>query len=364
MNILHVDTAETWRGGQAQVYHLIDHLQSSPVENHLITPEDSELARRLSTDGVPVLLHHHPLRGEWDVSAAWALHSTVRDAEVDLLHAHDSTGHGICWMSTMFTSSPPPLVVTRRLELDVGENWFSQKKYEAVDRFIAISPTVKQALIDCEIDAERISVIPSGMDLEDINNTDPAPEILRELDLDPDRPVIGNVGALTEQKDQATFIRAADRVLENHPEAQFVIAGKGALQEDLQQLIRELDRDGEIVLAGFRERIIGLIKTFDLFVLTSIFEGLCSTLTQVMACRVPVVATEVGGVPDLIEHDTTGRLTAPESPAETAEEIRAFLRDEYPCSRYVNNAYERCRSYDYPQLARRTVELYRKVLDE
>lgn len=363
MNILHVDTADTWRGGQAQVYHLIDHLPDS-VNNHLITPDDSELARRLQDRDVPVQLHHHPMRGEWDVPAAWRIHSVVQDEDIHLTHAHDSTGHGLCWMRGMFASDPVPLVVTRRLELEVGQNVFSRKKYEAVDRFIAISPTVKQALVDCELDRERISVIPSGMDLDDINSTDPAPELLRDLNLDPDRPVIGNVGALTEQKDQETFIKAADHVLEDHPEAQFVIAGKGDLEKDLQTLIQDLDREGDIVLAGFQEHIIGFIKTFDLFVLTSVFEGLCSTLTQVMASRVPVVATDVGGVPDLVEHGETGRLTAPESPEQTADEIRAFLEDGHPYEQYVENAYERARSYDYPQLARRTVELYREVMDE
>jgi len=362
MIVLHVDTAETWRGGQAQVFHLIDHLSERGVENHLLTPSESELTERLEGAGVDVTIHHHPLRGEWDLGAAWRLSGVCVTEEVDVIHAHDSHGHGVCWLGSCFFTYPP-LVVTRRLERDVAQNWFSLRKYRSVDHFIAISGAVRDALVDCGMSPRRVTVIPSGVDFDEIRSADPDPSLLKSLGLDPDRPVMGNVGALTRQKDQKTFVRAAARVLEEVPDAQFVIAGEGVLREDLERRIRDLNVGENVVLAGFVERIIPLIKTIDLFVLTSVFEGLCSTLLQVMASRVPIVATEVGGVPELIEHEHTGLLTPPGEPRNTAAAIKRFLDGDDPFEEWVENAYERAKAYDYPALAEDTEAVYESLVD-
>ncbi len=366
MKILHVDTGRTWRGGQAQVFNLVRSLDPDRTDNHLLVPEESELHRRLVDEDVGDRVHTHPLRGEWDVSAGWTISDLHATHEYDLVHAHDSHGHGIVWWASRIFSLPP-IVVTRRLELSVGQNIFSRKKYRDADRFIAISEPVKESLSDGGVDEERIHVIPSGVALEHVTACSPDGAAIEELGLDPDRPVVGNVGALTHQKDQETFIRMAHHLIEEtgRDRTQFVIAGSGELEDELRSLIQELGIGEQCKLAGFRERIVPFIKTFDLFVLTSVFEGLCSTLLQVMGARVPIVATNVGGVSTLIEDGVTGRLVSPEKPVEIAETVDDLLSRPDEQKQYVQNAFDRVLSYDYDQLARRTEEeVYRSVAGE
>lgn len=357
-----MDTGDSWRGGQAQVYNLIKHLPGE-ILSDLLTPKGSVLGDRI-TDTLPKKnLHKHALRGEWDLSAAWNIRTLHRENHYDLIHAHSSHALGITWVASLLFDLPP-FIETRRLELSVGKNWLSRRKYQATNHHVAISEPVRTSLVESNINSSNISVIPSGVDLEEIRKTEPAKDLVNSLGLDPEKPIVGNVGSLVEQKDHSTLILAARRVVDSHPNTQFVIAGKGDLRGELENQIKELNLQDKVVLAGFQKNIIGLIKTFDLFVLSSLFEGLCSTLVQVMASDVPIVATNVGGVTDLIEHGRTGRLVEPENPEAMSREILKFFDERKQFEDYSKNALKKSRKYDYKKLADQYRELYQSIVSE
>lgn len=345
-----MDSGEVWRGGQAQVFHLAQHLASGSTTQHLLAKRDSELHRRAREDpSYRPSVHAHPIRGEWDVTAyRYVLRLHDRHG-FDVIHPNDPHAHAVAWGAS-FLGELPPVVVTRRLEKPVGEHLLSRWKYRFPDAFVAISESVRRALEEGGVPPETIEVIPEGVDVRAARNAEPAWGIVRELGLDPDRPILGTVGALCEQKDHDTFIRAARRIRDERPETQFLIAGKGERRQELRNLIEELDLAGTCVLAGFHEDIFGLIKTFDLFVLTSVYEGLCSTLLQVMACEVPILATAVGGVPDVVEDGVTGELVPPRSSSEVATSALELLEDPQRGHQYVERAGRRVDDYDYPTI--------------
>ncbi len=361
MKVLHVDSGAVWRGGQAQVFHLAQHLASESATQHLLAKQDSELHRRAREDpSYRPRVHGHPIRGEWDVTAYRHVLRLHHRHGFDVIHPNDPHAHAVAWGAS-FLGNLPPVVVTRRLEKPVGEHLLSRWKYRFPDAFVAISGSVRRALEEGGVPPETIEVIPEGVDVRAARDAEPAWGIVRDVGLDPDRPIVGTVGALCEQKDHDTFIRAARRIRNERPETQFLIAGKGERRAELRNLIEELDLAGTCVLAGFHEDIFGLIKTFDLFVLTSVYEGLCSTLLQVMACGVPVLATAVGVVPDVVEDGVTGELVPPRSPADVASSALALLDDPESCEGYVNQARQSVASYDHAQIAEQYHEYFGRV---
>lgn len=361
-SVLHLSTGREWRGGEAQLYHLMIR-QSPAVVPHLLAPSTSALTGRLRESGIPDdRLHRHPMRGEWDLSATWCLRREHRHRGFGLLHAHDSHAHGIAALASALFDLPP-LVVTRRMTLPVARNPASRLKYAAAARYVAISPSSARSLQEAGVPPERISVVPSGVDVSAAASASPDFELLDALGLDPDRPLVGNVGALSPEKDHETFVRVAAIVRRSHPEAQFVIAGEGELRGELECAIGELDLEGTCVLAGFVEDVPALLKTLDVFALTSVHEGLCSTLLQVMACGIPIVATRIAGVTDLIDDGATGRLVPRGSPHQAAEEVLNFLNDPDPFHERSRRAREVVWEYDLDVVVPRVAAVYREVLE-
>ena len=138
-------------------------------------------------------------------------------------------------------------------------------------------------------------------------------------------PVVGNVAALVPHKGQRHLIDAAHLVVQQVPDARFVILGEGELREHLEQQVHEHHLEKHVLLPGFRTDVLGCIKGFDLFVMSSVTEGLGTSLLDAMACARPIVATRAGGIPG----DRRGRRQRAAGAA--ARSPRAGRRDRPRC---------------------------------
>jgi glycosyltransferase involved in cell wall biosynthesis len=140
-------------------------------------------------------------------------------------------------------------------------------------------------------------------------------------------PLVGNVAALAGHKGQRHLVAAAARVIREVPDARFLIVGEGELRDALEHQIKELGLDRHVMLTGFRDDAVGLQKSFDVFVMSSVTEGLGSAMLDAMACRRPVVATRAGGIPEAIEDGVTGLLVPPQDEPALAKAIVRMLKD-------------------------------------
>src|SRR6185436_10714584 len=123
--------------------------------------------------------------------------------------------------------------------------------------------------------------------------------------------VVGNIAALVPHKGQRHLIDAAHLVVQEIPDARFVILGEGELRDHLERHVREYKLEKHVLLPGFRTDALGCLKGFDLFAMSSVTEGLGSTLLDAMACSKAIVATRAGGIPEIVEDDVNGLLVAP-----------------------------------------------------
>jgi glycosyltransferase involved in cell wall biosynthesis len=226
--------------------------------------------------------------------------------------------------------------VTRRVDFPIIKNAFGKLKYRwGVDRYIAISNAIKQIMVAQGVAPDRIAVVHSGIDISrfDVVRADPA--LRDEFRLKPDQPVIGNVAHMADHKGQRYLLEAAPEVLREFPRARFVIVGDGELRYDLEARVARLGIEDSVIFAGFRTDVPQLLKFFDVFVMPSHMEGLCTSIMDAMAAGVPVIASDVGGIPEIVENEKNGLLVPPRDASALAAAIIRLLRNRGEAARFA-----------------------------
>jgi L-malate glycosyltransferase len=322
---LHIDTARTWRGGQNQVLVTVMGMRAAGHRAMLVAHADGELRRR-ADEGLDFL----PLapRTEMDLSAAWRLSRAIKQLRPDIVHAHDP--HGVAMAALALSMSTQPkrarLVAARRVDFRLKGNALSRWKYDQVDRFICASEAIRKILLADGVAPARAVTVHEGIDLGHVAAA-PRLAIHEEFWLPHGSPIVGNVAALVPHKGQRHLVEAAALVVREVPDARFVIAGEGELRPTLEHLIKHLNLEKHVILAGFRPDVLSMHKAFDIFVMSSITEGLGTSLLDAMACGRPIVATTAGGMPEVVQDGKTGILVPPRDDRALADGIIRLLKD-------------------------------------
>ncbi len=326
MTSVHVDTARTWRGGQNQVLQLVTGLAERGDTPVLVAHADGQLKRR-AAEGLRFV--GFTPRSEFDVHAAWQLARVFKAVGPDVVHGHDPMGVSLSAMAVQMSGGlarRPLLVAARRVDFHLKRHAFSRWKYNRVDVFIAASRLIASMLEGDGIPASDIEVVHDGVNTSAIDRQ-PAVEAHGVFWLPKGAPLVGNIAALVPHKGQKHLVAAAARVVPEVPDARFLILGEGELQDALERQIRDLGLERHVLLGGFRADAIGLLKSFDLFAMSSVTEGLGSVILEAMACRRAVVATRAGGIPEVVADGETGVLVPPGDEAAMAAAIVALLGD-------------------------------------
>jgi L-malate glycosyltransferase len=361
---LHIDTARTWRGGQNQVLITVNGLRAMGQRAALVAHPRGELRRRAS-EGLELI----PLvpRMEMDLTAAWRLARVVKQLRPDVIHAHDPHGLAMAALALSLgagakSGAPaPPLVASRRVDFHLKGNSFSRWKHRQVDCFIAASEAIRRMLVADGVPAERTTTVHEGIDLRHVQAAPPV-NVHEAFWLPHGAPVVGNVAALVPHKGQRHLIEAAHLVVRDMPDARFVILGEGELRDALERQVREYHLEKHVLLPGFRTDVLGCIKSFDLFAMSSVTEGLGTSLLDAMACGRPIVATRAGGIPEIVEDGVQGLLVEPRDHRAMARAIVMLLRDE-PRRRAMGDAgYARVGArFTVERMVEQTAAVYARV---
>jgi glycosyltransferase involved in cell wall biosynthesis len=357
---LHVDTARTWRGGQNQVLVTVLGLRALGHRTMLAAHPRGELRQR-AAEGLDLV----PLapRTEMDLGAAWRLSRVLKQMKPDIVHAHDPHGVAMAAMALSMSTQPvkPPLVASRRVDFRMRGNTLSRWKYRQVDCFICASDAIRNMVLADGVAPERAVTVHEGVDLERIHAAPPA-KLHEEFWLPHDAPVVGNVAALVPHKGQRHLIDAAALVVRQVPDARFVIAGEGELRPALERTIKDHALEKHVVLAGFRPDVLSLHKAFDMFVMSSVTEGLGTSVLDAMACGKPVVATTAGGIPEVVVDEETGVLVPPRDHHALAHAIVRLLNDADLRRRMGHAGLVRVRrKFSAERMVQQTLRVYTRV---
>ena len=359
---IHIDTARTWRGGQNQVLLTVLGMHTREHRTALVAHPSGELRRR-AAEGLELI----PLapRTEMDLGTAWQLSRVLRRLRPDIVHAHDA--HAVAMAALALSlGSPEPrprLVASRRVDFHLKKNAFSRWKYRQVDCFLCASSMIQSMLVNDGVPRERTAVVYEGIDVSHVAAAPPL-NVHAEFWLPTHAPVIGNVAALVPHKGQRYLIDAAPLVIREIPDARFVIVGQGELESALQKQIRNQRLERKVILAGFRPDVLSLHKGFDVFVMSSVTEGLGTSLLDAMASARPVVATRTGGIPEVVEEGETGLLVPPRNPQALAHAIVRLLRDEPLRQRMAAAGLARVSAhFSADRMVQQTLDVYARLVD-
>ncbi|HEV2750968.1 MAG TPA: glycosyltransferase [Gemmatimonadales bacterium] len=299
MRVLHVDSGREYRGGQDQVRLLIRELaRESGVEQRLVTKQDSELARRVNSEGVTV--RGVPWAFGLDPRASWRIAVEALAWSPDVIHAHNAHAVTLAAWARRFlqlTRRTPALVATRRVVFPVRPG----SALRRADAVIAISEATRSSLLAAGFAPAEVKVVRSGIDREEVRRAAAPPLAIRAtLGLPAGAPVAANVAALERPKDQRTLVNAAHTARSIRPDLHWLIAGDGPERQALEAEVRRLALADRVHLLGHVSRADALLAESDVVVMSSQAEGLGTVVLHALALEKPVVATAAGGLPEVV----------------------------------------------------------------
>jgi glycosyltransferase involved in cell wall biosynthesis len=357
LSLFHIDAGKEWRGGQRQSLFLVKELRKKGYPVHFVLQPGSPLHQKAVEAELPVL----PLRlkGEADLWAVLRLSWAMRRRKCRLVHFHDA--HALAVGAAAARRARVPLrFISRRVDFPVGQNPLSRRKYtKDVDAIIAISEGVRKVLLDSGIPGSLIQVIPSGIDFGPFEEVASRDFLRREFAFTPEDFLVGIVAALEDHKGHTYLLQASKILKAEAPKIKVIVVGTGSLRLELDRQSHDLGVDDIVFFLGFREDIPRIMASLDLFVLSSHHEGLGSSLLDAMASRLPVVATQAGGIPEIVLNNLTGLLVPPRDPAALARAILALYRDRELRGRLAERGYEAVRrKFSAEAMADKTIDLY------
>ena len=234
------------------------------------------------------------------------------------------------------------------------------------DRVVTVSELVRETLIAAsKIDPERLVTIHSGVNWEGYQIDVDITAKKKGVGLETPASVIGAIGRLDRVKGVEYLLRAAAKVILKTPDAAFLIVGDGSQREAMEQLARSLGISHRVVFTGQRDDVPELLAVMDVLVLPSLYEGLPNAVLEAMAAGKPVIATRVGGTPEVVEDEVTGLLVPPRDPEALAQAIIALLQDRERAKAMGRAGRERVeKHFSVERMVQQTEDLYKELVRE
>ena len=340
--IVHVNTARGYRGGERQTELLIRGLASRGVRQALVARRGGPLASRLHDLDVEV---REVAGGLWSVTRA------TRGAS--LVHVHEGRSVYAAYLRSRLSGTP--YVITRRVNNPIRDHWFAHRAYGGAAYVAAVAPQVAE-IVRAYDSAIPVCVVHSGSSGLPVDAATSAAIRARF----PGKFVVGHVGALDNaQKGQEFIIAVAREIERSNADVHFVFVGGGDDEAMLKAAAAGL---GNVTFTGFVDNVGDYLAAFDLFVLPSNREGIGSILLDAMEQGLPVVASRVGGVPDIVRHDVNGVLIDAASPKQLREAIVALCADDARRRRYGAQGREFAKAYTAEAMWRKYLALYETVI--
>jgi glycosyltransferase involved in cell wall biosynthesis len=315
-----------------------------------------ERAREAGIEAMPLAM-----RGPWDARALLALLRLIRREGVSVVHAHSSVD---AWLGGMAArAARVPVVRTRHVSIPIRRGWNPVYTWLA-DRVITSGEAVRRLVIEAGAQPDRVVAIPAGVNLDEFPFRARSEAVAKELGLS--RPVIGSVAMFRGSKGHLHLLDAFVMVRRQHPGARLLLVGEGIRRAWVEGLARARGLAEAVVFTGFRSDVPALLGAMDCFVLASTrTEGVPQSLLQAFAAGVPVVASAVGGVPEVVLDGETGLLAEAQSGESLARAILAVLADPPGAERRAMAARRLVEArFSHHAAVSRLLEVYDSVLGE
>ena len=356
LRVLHVDPERGFGGGETQVLALARHLADAGHEVLVAAHPDGALAQRIEGRGITVL----PLlcRFGHDPVAGLALRRAVAERAPDVVHLHTSRALSLA----PFVPGRIVQIVTRRMDYAPrGAGPYVRWLYGRMDAVIAISRAARAALVERGIAAASVEIVSSGVDTARFQGLDAA-SARPDLGIARDERVLAIVASLHERKGHAVLLEALALLARDGVAPLCLAAGTGPEGQALQDLATRLGVGTRLRWLGQLRDVRTVLAAADVVVMPSLAEGLGVAAIEAMAAGRAVVASAVGGLPELIDDGVQGLLVAPRDPTALAAALRRCLDDGELRARLGAAGQIRAEAFSTAAMARGTEAVYQRAL--
>ena len=361
MRVLHSESSTGWGGQENRTLNEMIAMRERGHEMAVVSRPGARILERGKEAGFQTFAVD--MRGALDLPAILKLRRLMRDFRADIVNTHSGRDTQLAGMAARSLGRTRPRIVrTRHLALPIT----SKFTYGTLpDKVVAVSSYVRNYLVSAGVPPLQVVSIPTGIDLSRYTPQAGGGTLRSELNLPVGTILVGTVAILRVKKGHADLLRAAQNVLAEFPETHFVIAGDGPQTENLLRLIGELGLQARVHMLGLRRDVMNVLQSLDLFVLPTHQEALGTAFIEAGAVGLPVVATEVDGVPEVVVNDETGVLVPPKNPPALAQAIIGLLGDPVRRRAFGDNARRRMGSeFSREVMAQRMETLYAELQEQ
>ncbi len=280
--------------------------------------------------------------GRFDIKTIFRVRDYLKKEQIDLIHTHNYKSDILGFFASFLTGKK--WVATNHVW---HGNDHKLKIYESIDAFIlrfgtiifAVSDEIREILIKKNINRNKVKVIHNGIDISAFNMPCDEEKLRQSLKIYNHEKVVSIVGRLSEEKGHQVFLNAAKEVLQKEKDVKFLIVGGGSLAEILKQQVQRMGLEKQVIFTGIRQDIPQIYAISDILVNASSIEGLPMTILEAMAAKVPIIATPVGAVPQVITNGQNGMLVAVGDEVALAQSIIELLRSSHKSQLLAQEAY-------------------------
>ena len=366
MNILHLSAVNTWGGGENHIENLcheFEHLDE--INNTILCVRNKSFHSRLKAS--KIAFYTAPLVTKVDPRYILKIIKLCKKEKFDLLHIHDPTALTLAVIADQF-SSLPAFIYSKKTSFPIRQRRLTLFKYNypKLKKILCVSEATKQVSLDSISSPERLEVIYHGTRLN--NKTQKSPFWIRnKYNLPKDAVLIGNIANHIDAKNLETFIRTADYLINQKNKRNFFFFQVGYFSRNtaaLKELVKELQLEDHIFFTDFIAEASAFIPQFDCMLLTSESEGLPQVIYESFYHNVPVVSTNVGGIPEVIEDRVNGLLSEPYDCKNLGENLLFLLENPQVITNFAKISREKLfNSFTSQIMAGKTLEAYKNTIN-
>lgn len=372
MKILQLISSTGFFGAENVVLELSRELASRQIENIIGVFDNShnphcELIRHAQE--IYLKTKVFKCDGRVDVRTLYDITRFVKRNQIDILHAHGYKSNIYGFIASKLSGKP--IVST-------CHNWiaddFKTKMYYVLDkgllhnfdRVVAVSDDIRHELLGMKVESGKIFCIPNGISIGRYaanNNNGCYKKLRQEFNISENAKIIGTVARFTPEKGLLNLLCAAKEISREFRSIFFMLVGDGPLRDYLKRETVRLGIEDKVIFTGIRSDMPQVYSVMDIFVLPSLKEGVPMVLLEAMAAKRPVIATQVGAVPKIVENGKNGLLVLPDDHSALKEAMMLLLKDTELTKRIALNGYLRVSNdFSSAKMCGRYMDIYNKVM--
>ncbi len=323
MKVLHIESGKHLYGGAKQVTYLIKGLDKKGVDNILVCPKDSEIAKKCFNSCNVIDI---PMKGDIDFHMVWRLKKIIMQYKPNIIHIHSRRGADTMGaIAAKITHTPA--IISRRVD-NKEPRWLAHIKYNLFEHIITISCGIRDVLLKEGVPPNRITCIHSAIDITEYEQKCDKSSFLKEFNISDNAITIGVIAQLIKRKGHELLLNILPSLIDKYPNISVLFFGQGPLKEKLLKSITEKKLDKVVKLTGFIDNLHKWIGCLDIVVHPALYEGLGISLLQASAASVPIVASPFGGIPEVVHDGINGFLVDPNDSINFQNRIERLIQDK------------------------------------